>query len=355
MSAAAFATTGDAPAFDGIAMMNATSGWAWKGLSQLYRTEDGGSTWTEIHLQGTRLVQGASFLNAQQAWLLGAPDAYLTQAVYYTADGGKTWEKLSSLSGPNLTLDFHDPNNGWAINGMGAAGNVFYQVHHTVDGGRTWAALQPSPRPGEQPGPMLGSIHLLTGDSLAFTPPDSVWIASGYGLPMTHAGLTVSRDGGKTWEDVNPPLPADYVAAQPLVAAEAPQFLSNIDAYMPVTMGSRLIFYISHDGGNTWGLLPAELPTSQMLPRVQFVNANDGFAVCGPNLCTTQNGAATWQTIQAPFVFDGSGSGVHASQFDFVDKDTGWALLRDQSGNSKLVKTADGGKSWIDLKPRFGF
>ena len=273
--------------FEGFDMLDAESGWAWKGLSQLYRTDDGGSTWHEIHLQGRMQVTGASFVSAQAAWLPGVPDGGLKQPVYHTTDGGRTWTKLGSVSGPNLELHIADARLGWATNGIAAAGNIFYQVYQTSDGGATWRQLDVASRDGVEQGPMVRTLHVASGDSVSFTPPSSIWVASGAGISTTYAGLWVSRDAGKTWHELDPSLPADYVRDQPPVVTIAPQFATERDAILPVTAGNRLVFFESHDGGASWSLLPAVLPSAQMTPRVQLVDGKDGFAACAADLCAT--------------------------------------------------------------------
>ncbi len=339
--------------FDGFNMVDDQSGWAWKGLSQLYRTDDGGTTWKEIHLQGKMLTEGGYFLNRDEAWLPGVAGSDISQAVFHTTDGGKSWTELGRLPGPNVVLYFHDPKLGWATNGMGAAGNVFYQAYQTLDGGQTWTQLHPSSRGGQAP--MPDTIHTMTGDSLSFTPPETIWLTSGYGISTTYAGLAVSHDAGKTWKDINPALPAEYAKGQPPVVTAAPQFMSEEDAYLPVTVGGRLVFFVSHDAGSSWTLRKPVLAAAQMTARVQFVNVQDGFAACGPNLCSTVDGGMTWQAIATPFVFDPSAGNIYVTQFDFVDRETGWAILADQNGQVAFMKTTDGGRTWINLQPRLGF
>ncbi len=341
--------------FSGFDMMNAKSGWAWQGISRLFRTVDGGATWTEIHLSGKMLTAGAAFLSATEAWLPGPADAQITQGIYHTTDGGKTWTLLGRVHGPNVMLTFHDAKLGWATNGIGATGNVFYQVSQTTDGGQTWTQWQATSPDQYASGPVAGAVHTSTGDSLTFSGPDTMWVSSGHDMELPNAGLAVSRDAGKTWTALNLPLPAAYTKNQPPVNAQAPQFVSASDAYLPVTAGDQLLFFVSHDGGQTWQLQHQVLPSSQALPRVQFVNANHGFAACGSALCVTHDGAQSWEQVPAPFAFDMSQSGSYVVQSDFVDANTGWAIVADQSGQVLFVKTADGGKTWIDLKPRVGF
>jgi photosystem II stability/assembly factor-like uncharacterized protein len=341
--------------FDGFKMVDGQSGWAWKGISQLYRTDDGGTTWMEIHLFGKLLVAGGFYLDANQAWLPAVPSADITQGIFHTADGGKTWAELSRLHGPNLSLYFHDLNVGWATNGIGAAGNVYYEVYQTTDGGVTWNQLQATGpfSPGQGPAP--GALHTETGDTISFQPPETIWITSGIGATMAYAGLIASRDGGKTWDKPNLPLPPEYIQDHPPVIVAAPQFTSQQDAYLPVTVGGRLVFFFSRDGGQSWKLLPPVMPAADVPPRVQFVNMEDGFAVCVTNLCVTKDGGATWQAIPTPFAFGPTQNGSFVSQFQFVDAGTGWAIVSDQNGPSLFVETTDGGRTWTNRKPRLGF
>ena len=343
------------PLFDGFKMVDAQSGWAWKGVSQLYRTDDGGTTWNEIHLFGRMLAAGGFYLDRNEAWLPGVPDANIMQGVFHTADGGKAWTKLAELHGPNIDLYFHDAKVGWATNGIGAAGNIFYQVYQTLDGGQTWTQLQPNARGGEQAGPVANAVRVASGDSLSFQPPNTIWITSGVGLSTPYAGLTVSRDGGQTWKDINLLLSGDLLKGQPAVAAQAPQFVSANQAYLPVTVGNRLVFFASQDAGDSWQLLPAVLPAGQMQPRVQFVSRSDGFAVCGLSLCSTQDGGRSWMQISTPFSFAVSPAGASVSQFQFVDASTGWAILSDPGGNTAFLKTTNGGRTWVNQQPRLGF
>ena len=295
------------------------------------------------------------FSTAQEAWLLGVPDSDLKQGVFHTADGGRTWTQLSQLQATNASLYFHDPQVGWALNGIGAAGNLFYQLYQTLDGGRSWQQLHPTDPQGAQLGPLAGTLHLATGDSVSFTPPSTIWIASGYGIPTPYASLTVSHDNGQTWQQLNPALPPGMVSGQPPVAASLPEFVTNEEAYLPATVGDNLIFFRSPDSGRTWDPLPQVLHSNQMLPRVQFVSAQDGFAVCASKLCLTHDGAQTWQEVQSPFSFDPSSNGNRILQFDFVDAADGWAILLGADGQRSFIKTTDGGRTWIDIQPRLGF
>jgi photosystem II stability/assembly factor-like uncharacterized protein len=87
-----------------------------------------------------------------------------------------------------------------------------------------------------------------------------------------------------------------------------------------------------------------------MAPNVQFISKDDGFAACGVDLCVTRDGGLTWTEIQAPFAFDPSQGGNRVLQFDFVDAQTGWAILITSDGRASFIKTTDGGQTWIAVK-----
>lgn len=343
------------PFFGAFDMTDAKSGWAWQGVSRLFRTDDGGETWAEVHLAGKMLTAGAAFLSATEAWLPGPGDANLTQAVYQTADGGKTWTLLGRVRGPNAMLTFRDSKLGWAANGIAATGNVFYQVSQTTDGGQTWTQWQATSPDQYAQGRVAGAVHTVTGDSISFGGLDSMWLASGHDASTPYAGLTVTHDAGKTWTQVNPALPPMYTKGQPPVNAASPQFLSSTEAILPVTVGEHLLFFASHDGGATWRVQSQVAVSSPGVPRVQFVNAKDGFAVCGSGLCVTHDGAQTWAEVSTPFAFNPSQSGGYVLQFDFVDANTGWAIVANAGGQVLFVNTTDGGHTWTDMKPRLGF
>jgi photosystem II stability/assembly factor-like uncharacterized protein len=69
----------------------------------------------------------------------------------------------------------------------------------------------------------------------------------------------------------------------------------------------------------------------------------------------THDGAQSWKAIATPFTFDSSTGGTYVTRFDFVDANTGWAILSDQAGRTSFVRTIDGGLTWMQLEPRLGF
>lgn len=140
---------------------------------RLYRTGDGGRTWTAYDLPG---AEGVFFSSAREGWALGGPEG---ESLYRTSDGGRTWTPQAAEQGagfalqslqpaaPNLpagTVDysFLDPQTGWVEVFEGSCRGDKYPV---------WA----EPPPGAEPFTCEASTRLL------FT-----------------------QDGGRSWVEITP-------------------------------------------------------------------------------------------------------------------------------------------------------
>ncbi len=142
-------------------------------LGRLYRTQDGGRTWTAYELPG---AEGVYFSSALEGWALGGPQ---DDSLYRTTDGGRTWTPqaagreaafaLQSLEPAPLSLppgalqySFLTPQTGWVevFEGTCSGDKVPVGVEpppdaepfscqartrllFTEDGGRNWVEITP--------------------------------------------------------------------------------------------------------------------------------------------------------------------------------------------------------------------
>jgi photosystem II stability/assembly factor-like uncharacterized protein len=217
-------------------------------LSRIYRTSDGGSTWT---LQYTNR-DAKGFLDALAFWdpdhglALGDPvdGRYVVLA---TDDGGRTWARVPDLGMPEALpgegafaasgtcLVVQGTTHAWFGTGGGATARVF----HSTDRGRTWTVAETPIRAGN---PASGVF------SLAFRDADhGVAVGGDYKRLDDPAGnLATTSDGGRTWAPAVESRPAGYRSAVAFVPGQGRPTLVAVGP-----SGSDL----STDGGRTWSKL----------------------------------------------------------------------------------------------------
>lgn len=220
--------------------------------SRIYRTADGGASWTLQH----RVADPRGFLDAiafadrdaTVGFALGDPvDGRFT--VLRTTDAGRTWEPAPAgglppalagegafaASGTCLAV-LPDGRHAW----FGTGGAAVARVFRTADGGRTWEASATPIRAG------LASAGVF---SVAFRDPDhGVAVGGDYRAEAdATATVAVTADGGRTWAEPGPSRPSGFRSAV---------------AYLPGGDGRSLLAVgpsgadRSDDDGRTWRPVP---------------------------------------------------------------------------------------------------
>ncbi|UCE26356.1 MAG: M28 family peptidase, partial [Candidatus Coatesbacteria bacterium] len=100
------------------------------GEDEIYYTEDGGNTWTEAAGEYAGALHDIFFFNDKTGWITG-------QAVYRTDDGGKSWVECDNSPSGNFAVFFINLYEGWAFANIGS-------LHRTDDGGYTWEEIHPT-------------------------------------------------------------------------------------------------------------------------------------------------------------------------------------------------------------------
>src|SRR5436305_3606771 len=171
----------------------------------MYKSTDGGRTWTHVGLEGTRQI-GRVIVdpkNANVVFVAALGHAYGAnpeRGVYRTRDGGRTWRKVLFKSDDVGAIDLQfDPTNSqvvcatlwntrrppWSIYppSYGPGGGIY----KSTDGGNTWQPLT-----NGVPTEGIGRI------GLAVTPTNRTRI---YAIVDAKAGgLYRSDDAGATWQ-----------------------------------------------------------------------------------------------------------------------------------------------------------
>lgn len=270
----------------------------------MYRTQDGGRTWSRDDLQeiGGNVIS-AEFLDAQHGWLLvpAQPDlrGMPREALYRTSDGGTTWVDL----GDPVTSDewafrvaFADPMRGWLYSCSSGA-----HAYATDDGGASWRTVAlPAPRgrwpvaPAGASGPeqFFVAVHPIGGSGVVavVVPIAPIQGRSGTGgVILAYPPLTVGAfDGG-----------GSIVNRYRTLVDEGQYRSSSIDFVAEPGLGSARVAADqvelgSADGGATWK--PISTPSSG--GAVGYAGALDWWWVGAGAWATTSDGGVTWTNLR---------------------------------------------------------
>ncbi len=165
-----------------------------RGETQVFRSTDGGATWSDVSGGLPTDLGEASFPHVLDAntHLLGThkgdQGAAAAPGIWRTVDGGGTWTQVfdEGVAGPLLASA--DGNLYWILDAGG--------VISSADGGVTWTVL-----PGR--GPAGGGQFGDARQARIIENPDGTWVS------MRDTFVVVSRDRGASWQGAGPEVPFD--------------------------------------------------------------------------------------------------------------------------------------------------
>jgi photosystem II stability/assembly factor-like uncharacterized protein len=262
----------------------------------VYRTLDGGRSWQRIGRVRTECE--LDFVDSQHGWCIaiGAAMGSSTVYLYRTSNGGSTWSLVSHTGvagagstpgalpyGCDKTIRFTSRRVGWAAeycNGGRA------RLYRTRDGGARWLQLSLPPLPKGAPSAKAGgdiSLPAVHGPRLSV----SLQLD---GTPRVALVIATSTDGGRSWRSRLTPGDPRYGTVD-LVDTR----------YFVLSNGTTLL--ATKDAGQHWRSLKATRKFVDTLGTPltpQFISPRVGFA--GPNInggpiWRTHNSGMTWQKI----------------------------------------------------------
>jgi photosystem II stability/assembly factor-like uncharacterized protein len=353
-----------APLIQDIQLLSERTGLALMNY-RLFRTEDGGSSWSEIApeqaIRGT--IMDTQFLDESDGWVVSQDPLTGQLDIYQTNDGGKNWQasllQIGNVDyGPLASavyLHFLDRQNGWVVVELMSSSNFSIgKLYRTMDGGLTWEELP-----------------LPLGEPVYFLDQHRGWIAGG------PAGdeLYRSTDGGSTWEreEIHNRIsqPADHILA------EIPVFADDRNGILPVTIlnaGDRRVELLrTHNGGDSWETLPLETLNDTGPAGESFISADAGgsesFVIVKYNsqlvLLDNANGRSYKTeaimpegTVKIELGDDGLGWAIVqvgdclGDKADLADSVNGSYDSYQCENRSQILRTTDNGKTWIEITPK---
>jgi len=199
--------------------------------------------------------------------------------------------------------------------------------------------------------------------------PDSYW--SGYQRLRQYfngkeswGGITMSIDGDVLHGEITT-ITGTLTTTSSIIGNESPR-IGDMDLISPqvgwVLQGDQIL--MTMDGGDDWiNITPGE--DIGAVQDVAFLDASNGWLAVLPasypseggiHIYQTLNGGQTWNLHLLAFSPDSPIVGK--VYLDFVDHNTGFALLKSQSGSSfshgRLFATQDGGLTWDERSAPMG-
>jgi photosystem II stability/assembly factor-like uncharacterized protein len=278
-------------------------------------TQDSGETWSVYRVkldvnpdEVTVLAQGSiQFADAMHGWInvpVESGAAFHSGLLYRTVDGGKTW---SRTNGPGTSggVQFIDERNGWVDSGM----NELWATH---DGGRSWeeVSLKPPPTLGIDKLSARYRLPLFSNNKqgallvdFSLPPADPETDKRG-----TDVALYSTADAGKTWKF------ASVVAHFSFPNSGIVAGMANSTLITTQRIGNTLTTqHIPLDAPADASATNSDLGFAGGVTSLTFATAQEGWILtysatcvavpaanlgCAPDqLFATADGGATWNNI----------------------------------------------------------
>lgn len=291
----------------GLCAVNEKTVWVSGAQATVLRSIDGGRTWQKKTVEG---AAGLDFrdiyaLDAERAWVLSAGSP---ACIYYTADGGASWQ----LQYKNIhSQAFLNAFAFWDSQHALAFGDVLegeFLVLRTEDGGQNWQQVATGIKPLPQEGGFAASGTCLVADGRS-----EAYYATG---GAAQARLLRSADQGRTWQ----------VYETPVEAGKSSAGIFSIHFYKSkgVAVGGDYLqanrsvenSAFSKDGGRTWQV--SREPPNGYRSCVVYVPAAKVHLTVGTNgTDISYNGGDTWKFVNR----------YNLNSIHFVrQKRVGWAV-----------------------------
>ena len=233
-----------------VEFVDSLHGWTASGSNAIYRTINGGTTWTAYSSNAPFMVESISFSDTLNGWCAGTDGT--TGDIIHTTDGGKTWTwQLEKY--PRQYLSTHALSKDRNIT-CGQTKNISGpdtgKIVMTTDAGKTW--IEMSPVDSDVVFKKMQFLDSLNG-----------YILCANLLYQNQANLR-TRDGGRTW-----------IQLPPRAQIQVMTFLDTLRGWG----GYQDVTFHTTDGGMSWQYQAnLDQPDQLSMEYIQFVDSLKGWA-----------------------------------------------------------------------------
>ncbi|TGN10024.1 WD40/YVTN/BNR-like repeat-containing protein [Leptospira ilyithenensis] len=266
-------STGDNIQFGRVAIVSDTLGYTSGGFSSfprsVFRTKDGGTTWSKIYTGANGLFRDIFANNNGFVCSVGA-----NRDIVYSNDGGETWSLPSSFGAITTTTEFRGVSFNKQGIGLlaGRPTGTSGMIARSTDNGSTWTIV-------------LNTTAWVT--NVRFINESLAIATSGVGGTASSFGVYLSSDSGINWTQI--PSTAGLSLYDLSIVNE-----SLIYASSGAIATNQETGYKSQDGGLTWTTIFQKTgPTTQNV-AIGFSDQNRGLISGSSGTWKTENGGLTW-------------------------------------------------------------
>lgn len=275
---------------DDIYFVNANVGWYVNGTGKIYKTTDGGATWTkQLDKPGT-YFRCIAFIDEQHGFAgnIGTeyyPNVTDTTPLYETRDGGTTWTAVTKISGPavkGLCAIWVRGNRVWAGGRVG--GPAFLLTSH--DRGETWQSADLS----SQTGMILDILFFDDNNGL-------ICGSTASAAANSHALILTTADGGKNWTKRYESDRLHEITWKASFPTRNTGYVT-IQNYNPDKNVTQRVVAKTTDGGTTWSEVPLVSDFAVRQFGVGFADERTGWVGTTTGGFETRDGGATWKPVE---------------------------------------------------------
>jgi photosystem II stability/assembly factor-like uncharacterized protein/dienelactone hydrolase len=283
---------------DDIFFVNPTTGWYVNGAGKIFKTIDGGETWAQkVNKPGT-YFRCIAFVDEKVGFAGNIGPGYFPNVtdetpLYRTEDGGETWTPVTTIDGPKVVglcalevvrEQFVNAGNldiRVRIVGVGRVGGPVAMIS-SDDLGETWKQTDIKDHTA-----MAFDVHFFDQNHGVIAG------ATDTDVTQSRARIITTADGGKTWTTA-------YESSRPYELTWKISFPTRdvgyvtIQSYNPDPSASQRFVAKTTDGGKTWSEIPLIDDAKVRQFGVAFIDENRGWIGAMPNGFQTIDGGKTW-------------------------------------------------------------